>query len=78
VRVVADKVERLVAGEPDEAYDAVFIDPPYAVTDERVRAVLEALTQRCSPRTRVVVVERSSRSAPIDWPEGLWPLAERR
>jgi 16S rRNA (guanine(966)-N(2))-methyltransferase RsmD len=78
VRVVPDRVERLVAGEPDGAYDAVFIDPPYAVTDERVRAVLEALTQRWLAPDAVVVVERSSRGAPIAWPEGLWPLAERR
>jgi 16S rRNA (guanine966-N2)-methyltransferase len=78
VRVVADKVERLVAGEPDDGYDAVFIDPPYAVTDERVRAVLEALAQRWLAPEAVVVVERSGRGAPIAWPEGLAPLAERR
>ncbi|WP_432836076.1 16S rRNA (guanine(966)-N(2))-methyltransferase RsmD [Dactylosporangium sp. CA-092794] len=78
VRLVTDKVERLVAGEPDDAYDAVFIDPPYALTDERVRAVVEALAQRWLAPDGVVVVERSSRGAPIAWPEGLGQLAERR
>ncbi|MFG2036785.1 16S rRNA (guanine(966)-N(2))-methyltransferase RsmD [Dactylosporangium sp. NPDC048998] len=78
VRLVTDKVERLVAGEPDGAYDAVFVDPPYAVTDERVGAVLEALAGRWLAPDAVVVVERSSRGAPIAWPGGLLQLAERR
>lgn len=78
VRLVTDKVERLVAGEPDEAYDAVFIDPPYALPDERVRAVLEALAARWLAPDAVVVVERSSRGAPPSWPGGLRQVAERR
>jgi 16S rRNA (guanine966-N2)-methyltransferase len=78
VRLVTDRVERLIAGEPDAAYDAVFVDPPYAVTDERVRAVLEALAQRWLAPDAVVVVERSSRGAPIAWPEDLRQVAERR
>ncbi|HTJ32647.1 MAG TPA: 16S rRNA (guanine(966)-N(2))-methyltransferase RsmD [Dactylosporangium sp.] len=78
VRLVTDKVERLVAGEPGERYDAVFIDPPYAVTDDRVRAVLEALAARWLAPDAVVVVERSSRGAPLAWPDGLGQVAERR
>jgi 16S rRNA (guanine966-N2)-methyltransferase len=78
VRLVTDKVERLVAGEPDEGYDAVFIDPPYAVSDERVRAVLDDLARRWLAPGAVVVVERSSRGAPMAWPDGLGAVAERR
>ncbi|WP_433216241.1 16S rRNA (guanine(966)-N(2))-methyltransferase RsmD [Dactylosporangium sp. CS-047395] len=78
VRLVTDKVERLLAGEPDGAYDAVFIDPPYAVTDERVRAVLEALVERWLAADAVVVVERSSRGPALAWPGGLGAVAERR
>jgi 16S rRNA (guanine(966)-N(2))-methyltransferase RsmD len=78
VRLVTDKVERLLAGAPDGGFDAVFIDPPYAVTDDRVRAVLEALEARWLAPDGVVVVERSSRGAPMAWPAGLHPLAERR
>lgn len=78
VRLVTDKVERLLAGAPEERFDAVFIDPPYAVTDERVRAVLDALEARWLAPDGVVVVERSSRGAPMAWPGGLQPLAERR
>ncbi|WP_432986692.1 16S rRNA (guanine(966)-N(2))-methyltransferase RsmD [Dactylosporangium sp. CA-233914] len=78
VRLVTDKVERLVAGEPDERYDAVFVDPPYAVPDERVRAVVDGLAQRWLAPDAVVVVERSSRSVPMAWPDGLRAVAQRR
>jgi 16S rRNA (guanine(966)-N(2))-methyltransferase RsmD len=78
VRLVADKVERLVAGAPDEAYDAVFLDPPYAVTDERVDEILRALAQCWLAPDAVVVVERSSRGAAITWPGDLEQVAERR
>ena len=81
VRLVTDKVERLVAGapaQPEEALDAVFIDPPYAVTDERVRTVLADLAGRWLAPDAVVVVERSARGAPLAWPDGLAAVAERR
>ncbi|GAA2603970.1 16S rRNA (guanine(966)-N(2))-methyltransferase RsmD [Dactylosporangium fulvum] len=78
VRLVADKVERLLAGTPDEPFDVVFIDPPYAVTDERVRDVLRALVERWLAPDALVVVERSSRGVPMAWPEGLQEHAERR
>ncbi|GAB3871952.1 16S rRNA (guanine(966)-N(2))-methyltransferase RsmD [Dactylosporangium cerinum] len=78
VKLVADKVERLLQQEPEERFDVVFVDPPYAMTDERVGAVLEALTARWLAGGAVVVVERSSRGAPMRWPEGLVQRAERR
>lgn len=78
VKLVADKVERLLQQEPDEPYDVVFIDPPYAVPDERVGEVLAALVARWLAGGAVVVVERSSRGAPMRWPEGLAQRAERR
>lgn len=78
VRLVADKVERLLQQEPDAPFDVVFVDPPYAVTDERVGAVLDALVARWLADGAVVVVERSSRGAPMRWPEGLVQCAERR
>jgi 16S rRNA (guanine966-N2)-methyltransferase len=78
VKLVADKVERLLQQEPDAPFDVVFVDPPYAVTDERVGAVLEALTAQWLADGAIVVVERSSRGAPMRWPEGLVQRAERR
>jgi hypothetical protein len=42
--VVRAKVERVVeAPPPGPAYDAVFLDPPYATADSTVHRVLDAL-----------------------------------
>ncbi len=78
VRVVADKVERVVRGAPGEPYDVVFADPPYALADDRVTELLAALAGGWLAPDAVVVVERSTRSAPPVWVEGLTPLTSRR
>lgn len=72
VRVVADKALKVARTAPDHAWDLVFLDPPYDVTDDEVASVLAALEPHVSPRC-IVVVERSSRS-----PEPTWPASWRR
>jgi len=79
-QVAAEKVERLVAGPPvGPAYDVVFADPPYALADSVVAEVLHGLADHgwLAPAA-VVVVERSSRGAPLRWPVGLVAVRERR
>ncbi len=78
--VAAEKVERLVAGPPGgPAYDVVFADPPYTLANSAVADVLGGLLRAgwLAPAA-VVVVERSSRGAPLAWPAGLVPVRERR
>ena len=70
-RVVVDRVERFLAGDQG-TYDVVFLDPPYATSDEIVARVLAAV------RAEVVVVERSSRSPEPVWPEGVERVKDRR
>ena len=80
-RVVADKVERVLAVPPDdpgERYDLVFADPPYAVADAQVGAVLERLRAGWLATEALVVVERETRGGPLAWPEGFDPVRERR
>ena len=74
VVVVALPVERFLAGEPS-AFDAVYVDPPYA---EPVGATLTALTAGWLAPEAVVCVERSSRDAALEWPEGLAGLRSRK
>lgn len=76
VEVQPVPVERLLADPPRAAYDVVFCDPPYAVsvTDVLARVVTHGWLD---PRG-LVAVERSSRGAPLRWPEGLQPLRTRR
>ncbi|QLQ10340.1 MAG: 16S rRNA (guanine(966)-N(2))-methyltransferase RsmD [Nocardioidaceae bacterium] len=54
------------------AYDIAFLDPPYALADDELHELLEALVERgwLSPGA-LVVVERSKRSKAPDWPEGI-------
>jgi 16S rRNA (guanine966-N2)-methyltransferase len=81
VEVLRDRVERAVAGGPAgaEPYHLVFADPPYALPDADVNAVLSALVEHGWLATgAVVVVERSSRGAGPAWPESLRPMKQRR
>jgi 16S rRNA (guanine966-N2)-methyltransferase len=70
-RVVADKVERLLAKTPDMPYDIVFADPPYALSDDDVLGVLELLRDNgWLADEALVAFERESRGKALMWPEG--------
>lgn len=58
-------------------WDLVFVDPPYAMPNEQVSELLEALTPRLAEGA-VVVVERSSRDAEPVWGEGLYCFSTRQ
>lgn len=78
--VVADRVERLVQNNPAApAYTVVFADPPYAMPDGEMAAVLTALRDNgwLAPGA-LVVVERATRSGPLTWPDGYVPDRARR
>ncbi|GAA3043225.1 methyltransferase [Streptomyces sp. NRRL B-1568] len=78
--VRAGKAEQIVAGPaPQSPYDVVFLDPPYAVTDEDLREIL--LTLRAGgwlADEALVTVERSTRGGEFRWPEGFDALRARR
>lgn len=58
-------------------WDLVFVDPPYAMPNEQVSELLEALTPKLAEGA-VVVVERSSRDAEPVWGEGLYCFSTRQ
>ncbi|NAZ83587.1 16S rRNA (guanine(966)-N(2))-methyltransferase RsmD [Kineococcus sp. R8] len=79
VSVVTDRVERFVAGPGavvEDGWDLVLVDPPYAVDDADLGAVLAALPAVLAPAA-TVVVERSTRSGEPRWPPGLVPGRRR-
>jgi 16S rRNA (guanine966-N2)-methyltransferase len=78
VRLTVDRVERVLAVRPDEPYDVVFADPPYVLPDERVGEMLSALVGGWLAEDGLVVVERSSRGAPLAWVPGLVGVSARR
>ena len=59
------------------SWDLVFVDPPYAVLNEQVSELLEALTPKLAEGA-VVVVERSSRDPEPVWGEGLYCFSTRQ
>jgi 16S rRNA (guanine966-N2)-methyltransferase len=78
-RVVAGSVPAVVAGRAAAPVDLVLADPPYATPDSEVVAVLGGLAAGgwLAPGA-VVVVERSSRGEPFEWPTPLVGLRDRR
>jgi 16S rRNA (guanine966-N2)-methyltransferase len=79
--LVTGRVERVLArgtgGGP--GYDLVVADPPYAVGDDDVTAMLTALRDGSwLAAGAVVAVERATRSEPVRWPPGYEPDRSRR
>ncbi|MFF9014535.1 16S rRNA (guanine(966)-N(2))-methyltransferase RsmD [Streptomyces sp. NPDC014870] len=74
------RAEQIVTGPaPAEPYDLLFLDPPYAVSDDDLREIL--LTLRSGgwiAEDAVVTVERSTRGGEFGWPDGFEPLRSRR
>jgi 16S rRNA (guanine966-N2)-methyltransferase len=85
--VITDRVERVLARGPGPAggrYDIVFADPPYALADREVSAMLSLVAGAgtadrawLAPEA-LVIVERATRSGPVHWPEGFVPDRARR
>jgi 16S rRNA (guanine966-N2)-methyltransferase len=78
--VLPTRVERLLTAPPAAGpYDLVFADPPYALADHDVDAVLDRLDREAwLADGAVVVVERSSRGGGPAWPSSLRPEKQRR
>ncbi|MDR0435596.1 MAG: 16S rRNA (guanine(966)-N(2))-methyltransferase RsmD [Propionibacteriaceae bacterium] len=68
VRVVANQVAQYLGG-PAAPFDIIFLDPPYDTGNDEIERCLAAIT-RCGwfADDGVIVVERSSRSEPFEWP----------
>jgi 16S rRNA (guanine966-N2)-methyltransferase len=78
-QIAPGRVEQVLArgpaGQPSGGaggrFGVVFADPPYAVADETVTAMLTALIEHgWLVPDALVVVERSTRSGPLHWPDG--------
>jgi 16S rRNA (guanine(966)-N(2))-methyltransferase RsmD len=68
-RVRTAKAATVVSAGPEAAYDVIFEDPPYAVSDVELSALHEGLLTRgwLTPGA-LLVVERSTRSPEPPWP----------
>ncbi len=78
--ISAGKVSTTLAGGPAGAgYDVVFADPPYAVREDEITAVLTALVDKewLAPDA-LVIIERSKRSPEPTWVHPITPERSRR
>ncbi|CCH89827.1 putative methyltransferase [Modestobacter italicus] len=77
--VLPASVPAVVAGPATAGFDLVFADPPYAAPVAEVLGVLGGLVGNgwLAPDA-VVVVERSSREQPWEWPTPLIGVRDRR
>lgn len=75
--VVASDVGSFLARPAEPAYDLVFLDPPYDLSEEDLAGDLAALERWLLP-DGFVVVERSSRSPEPSWPKVIDPLRGKR
>lgn len=78
-RVIAGSVPKVVGGNPPATFDLVLADPPYETPVDEVLGVLRLLSAGgwLAPGA-VVVVERSSREEPWEWPTPFTGLRDRR
>ncbi|MEU5596138.1 16S rRNA (guanine(966)-N(2))-methyltransferase RsmD [Streptomyces sp. NPDC020298] len=78
--VRAGKAEQIIrSAAPAEPYGLVFLDPPYAVTDDDLREILLTLrTQGWLAAEALVTVERSTRGGEFRWPDGFEAIRARR
>jgi 16S rRNA (guanine966-N2)-methyltransferase len=69
----------LLGREPDAPFDFVFADPPYALEEQALATLLDAL---CSPKwladEAVIVLERSARGGAPVWPESVDVIKDKR
>jgi 16S rRNA (guanine966-N2)-methyltransferase len=84
-RLITGKVSQVLAGGPEDGtpgggrYDVVFADPPYAVGDDEILQLQEALLAGdwLAPDA-VVAIERASRGDPLTWVDGITADRSRR
>ena len=78
--LAAGRVDRVLArGPAGGGYDIVFADPPYALAGAEVTRVL-ALLAACGwlAPGALVIVDRATRSGPVNWPDGIAADRARR
>lgn len=78
--VRSGKAEQIVrTAPPEQPYDLVFLDPPYAVSDGDLREILLTLrSQGWLADDALVTVERSTRGGEFAFPPGFEAIRARR
>jgi 16S rRNA (guanine966-N2)-methyltransferase len=79
VQVTTSSVSGFLAGAADDPYDIVWLDPPYALADEELSAVVGSILDRgWLAADGLLVIERSSRTPEPVLPPELDDIWARR
>lgn len=79
VSVFTSAVGKYLDSSSGIAFDIVYIDPPYEVTNDAIEKVLAQLVaNKILKSSAIVAVERESKTRPFQWPTGLAALKERK
>jgi 16S rRNA (guanine966-N2)-methyltransferase len=77
--VVARPVRAALAAPPDEQFDVVFADPPYAYGDKIYDVIAALRAHEWLAPDAWLILETSGRSKPIDWAdESITHFTEKR
>src|SRR4051812_24057597 len=76
-RVVRSPVETFLTAAPDDPFDLAFADPPYALDERALAAMLHPLADWLA-LDAVVVVERSARGPEPRWPDVIQSVKQKR
>lgn len=78
-QVLPVSVTSALAEPPTRAYDLVLADPPYAMDEAQLRAVVGTLARNgWLAAGALLVVERAARSGGLEWPEPVELITTRR
>lgn len=75
--VVVQPVMRYLRSAPTEAFDLVFFDPPWTMSDPEQQQDLDLVAPAVRPHGTVAVNRRAS-SGELETPAGLWLAAAKR
>ena len=79
VQVTTSSVSQLLSGVADSPYDIVWLDPPYALTEDELSGVVVAILDRgWLADDGLLVIERSSRTPDPVLPDELADVWGRR
>jgi 16S rRNA (guanine966-N2)-methyltransferase len=70
--------QKFLVSDQKTSYDIIFIDPPYDFGDQGVREILVSIAELKVCRSGgLIIVERSSKSQAISWPEPMRALRSK-
>lgn len=77
--VITSSVGKFLEKGADLQFDIVFVDPPYDLPNNEIEKTMEALVRNGFLKaSSVIAIERDAKSRPLNWPDGLTEVKQRK